>query len=46
MHTNSNHPDQGAQAQGLATKATHTQNCNDSPPQRVDLMPFIDVGTF
>jgi hypothetical protein len=46
MHTKSHHPHRDTQARSLGTKARHTQRRNDSPADSVDLMPFIDVGTF
>jgi hypothetical protein len=46
MHTKGHHPHQDAQTRGLGAEAPQTKRRNDSPPDTVDLMPFIDVGTF
>jgi hypothetical protein len=46
MHTKSHHPHRDTQTLSLRTNAPHTQRRNDSPADSVDLMPFIDVGTF
>jgi hypothetical protein len=46
MHSKGHHPHQDAQARSLGSKAPHTKRRNDSAADSVDLMPFIDVGTF
>jgi hypothetical protein len=46
MHSKGQHPHQDAQARGLQSRALHTKRRNESPADSMDLMPFIDVGTF